>query len=112
MTAERERTPVAEPGPSSHRDAAERSDTHQSTAAPVTVDRSEVLMLDAELRAILDGAAARPIPSTQAALTDTERLSMALVDTFGPTWARRLASELEQAADEIAPRRPFPGGGQ
>ncbi len=84
----------------------------QSTATPVTVDRSEVLMLDAELRAILDGAAARPIPSTQAALTDTERLSMALVDTFGPTWARRLASELEQAADEIAPRRPWGGEGR
>ncbi len=92
--------------------AAKLASADQSTAVPAAIDPSGVLMLDAELRAILDGAAARPIPSTQAALTDTERLSMALVDTFGPTWARRLASELEQAADDIAPRRPFPGGGQ
>ena len=104
-------------GPRSDQAATTRTDLeHQSTAPVVAVDPSGVVMLPpelpAELRELLDGLP-ESYPTTQAALTDTERLALALADTFGPTWARRLAGELLAAADDICPpRTPWPGGGR
>jgi hypothetical protein len=83
----------------------------QSTASVGALDSSYVALTPAELAELLSALGPVGPTSTQAALSDAERLAMALVDTFGPTWARRLAGELLAAADDIAPpRTPWPGG--
>lgn len=94
--------------------AAKLATATDSTAAVLAVDPSGVAVLDVELAELLGSLGTRlPGQSTQGALTDPERLALALCDTFGPTWARRLAGELLAAADDICPpRTPWPGGGR
>lgn len=86
-------------GLSSESEAAKLADTHQFSARGLTVDGSEVMMLEAELEEILG----RPVsfteetkPSTQAALSDTARMAQVLRETFGPAWCRCLIAELER----------------
>lgn len=75
---------------------------------PAAVDPTGVAVLEGELAELLGGL---PTRSTAWALTDTERIAEVLAGTFGPTWARRLAAELEAVADDLAPNRTPWGGG-
>ncbi len=75
----------------------------QSIAPRLTVNSSELLMLEAELAEILG----HPVPmsgaqSTQAALTDTTRVAQVLMGSFGRAWCRHLAAELEQVRPVVS----------
>lgn len=72
---------------------------HDSTAHGLTVDASEVMILEAELRELFDDFSVLPEkapPSTQAALSDASRMAHVLCETFGPAWCRCLVTELER----------------
>jgi hypothetical protein len=94
--------------------AAKLASEPKSTAPVLAGDVSGVAVLEAELPELLRSLGTRsPGATARATLSDAERLALALCDTFGPTWARRLAGELLAAADDIAPpRTPWPGCGR
>lgn len=94
--------------------AAKLATEPQTTAPVLAVDVSGVAVIEAELPELLGSIGMRlPMPPAAYALSDVERLALALCDTYGPTWARRLAGELLAAADDICPpRTPWPGGGR
>lgn len=97
MTPDARREPAGEEGLSSDQPAAKLTDTEHSTDRGLTVDRSEVLMLEAELDEILGRTRNCTVaPSTQCALSDASRVARVLVDTFGPAWCRSLVAELER----------------
>lgn len=92
-----------DPGAAQINDPPSKAIADHGTPEFAAVDPFGVAVFEDELAQILGWAnAPRQPTSTQAALTDVERLALSLVDTFGPTWSRRLAHQLLIVAGEVS----------